>query len=271
MGIINNMNKILNYEIIKPEKYDSDIFIIFIHGFMFSDIWRRTNFIDKFNNYQCVLIDVLGFGKSPKPKDIEYGVDDHIEYMESTITHIIKDSKSPIIYGIGYSTGCIILVNLIAKNTLPWCKCAIISPAFFVKTTTINKELNTFFKLSTFGGFDDFFNMGKFLLNMFGNNITFFNNRYVKELQKNDPYSTKKTFFNLLYCPDWNIDEVFDKINKKILCIHPIHDEFIALDVIQKLCYKYKHLLTLIEWENNHFITHNNYKFLNDNIFNFFF
>lgn len=264
---------LLHYEIIKPkEKYDSNVFIIFLHGFMFSDIWHRTNFVNYFNKYQCVLIDVLGFGNSPKPHDIDYSIRDHVDYVNNTIKYIIKDQTHPVIYGIGYSTGAIILVNLMAEHTLPWCKCILISPAFFVKTANINKELNVFYKMSSNEGFDDFFNIGKLFVSIINNNISkdVLNNRYVRELKRNDPIPTRKTFFNLLFDPDWDIDTVLSKINKKILCIHPIHDEFITIDFMKTIYNKYKHIFTLIEWDNNHFINHKNVDYLAKEIFNFF-
>jgi pimeloyl-ACP methyl ester carboxylesterase len=269
--------KILNYEIIKPNhKYDHNIFIIFIHGYLFNDIWNRSGLIKHFADYQCVLIDVLGFGNSPKPHDIEYTIEDHILYMENTINKVINKAKSPILYGVAYSTGSIILVNLMAKKSLPWCKSCIISSAFSVKTKIISKELNTFYKLSTSCGFDDFFNMSRFVINMLGDNLSLFNyhlldSRYIAEFKKNDPYAAKKTFFNLIFCPEWDTDKIFSKINKKILCIHPKHDEFISFDFIQNVCNKFKHIFTLIPWENNHFIDHTNCDFLGISITKFFF
>ena len=63
---------LLYYKLLKPKKkYDPSLFILFLHGFMFSDIWERTEIIKFFDCYQCILVDMLGFGNSEKFVDIE--------------------------------------------------------------------------------------------------------------------------------------------------------------------------------------------------------
>lgn len=80
--------------------------IVLIHGIAATsktwDIFLKE--IDT-KAYRVVAIDLLGFGKSPKPKKCEYSVDDHVEYLDRTIRRL--RIHTPFIL-IGHSMGAII-------------------------------------------------------------------------------------------------------------------------------------------------------------------
>lgn len=265
------MTYLLNYTHHIPKKnFDQSKCIIFLHGFMFSDSWTRLGIVNFFSKYQYVLIDSLGFGSSPKPHDIDYTIEDHTKYLYYTIKHIIYNiikKNNIILYGIGYSIGAVLLVNLMVRYKLPWCKCVIISPAFFINNAALNKETQTMFRLSITKGFEDFFNISRLIIDVVGDNINILgmnglDKTYMNEFKRNDPISAKKTFFNLLFCPDWDIYDVFNKIYTKILCIHPTNDEYIPFKVINDLYFKYIHILDVIAWKNSHFIDQNSSEFI---------
>jgi len=66
----------LNYPIhtvsTKPEKTSKDCVILLIHGFGASTDHWRFNIPILSSKYEVHAMDLLGFGKSPKPQDVEY-------------------------------------------------------------------------------------------------------------------------------------------------------------------------------------------------------
>ena len=66
----------LNYPIhtvfAKPEKISKECAILLIHGFGASTDHWRFNIPILSKRYEVHAMDLLGFGKSPKPQDVEY-------------------------------------------------------------------------------------------------------------------------------------------------------------------------------------------------------
>jgi len=65
---------------------DSENNVIFIHGFLSSSsIWSETVFPVFSDNlkstHRLFAVDLLGFGKSPKPTDCHYSNADHIQMI----------------------------------------------------------------------------------------------------------------------------------------------------------------------------------------------
>lgn len=62
--------------------------IIFLHGIeSSSSYWQGIVPAIKINS-RVICIDLLGHGKSPKPKNIAYCIDDHISYLHNTIINL---------------------------------------------------------------------------------------------------------------------------------------------------------------------------------------
>lgn len=87
--------------------------IVFLHGIAAtSKTWDvLLKEIDP-DSYRIVLIDLLGFGKSVKPVDCEYNVDDHVKYIKGTLRRI-GVRKDFIL--VGHSMGSIITSHYCAK------------------------------------------------------------------------------------------------------------------------------------------------------------
>jgi len=80
--------------------------IILLHGIAAtSSTWN--NLLKELNvvNNRVIAIDLLGFGKSPKPEGCNYGVDDHIKYLQKTIKKLKIKGEFKIV---GHSMGSII-------------------------------------------------------------------------------------------------------------------------------------------------------------------
>ncbi|CAJ1918899.1 unnamed protein product [Sphenostylis stenocarpa] len=91
--------------------------VIFLHGFLCSSsFWTQTvfpYFSEKVNHkYRLIAIDLLGFGKSPKPRDCSYTLKDHVEMIEKSVVQPLELSSFHLV---AHSMGCIIALALAAK------------------------------------------------------------------------------------------------------------------------------------------------------------
>ncbi|KAK7336328.1 hypothetical protein VNO77_16865 [Canavalia gladiata] len=91
--------------------------VIFLHGFLCSSsFWTQTvfqRFSEEVNHkYRLIAIDLLGFGKSPKPRDCLYTLKDHVEMIEKSV---IKPLELSSFHLVAHSMGCIIALALAAK------------------------------------------------------------------------------------------------------------------------------------------------------------
>ncbi|XP_061372522.1 probable lysophospholipase BODYGUARD 4 isoform X2 [Gastrolobium bilobum] len=91
--------------------------VIFLHGFLCSSsFWSQTvfpHFSEKVNhNYRLIALDLLGFGKSPKPRDCLYTLKDHVEMIEKSVIQPLQLSNFHLV---AHSMGCIIALALAAK------------------------------------------------------------------------------------------------------------------------------------------------------------
>lgn len=87
--------------------------IILLHGIAAtSKTWDVLIKYLKKEDFRIVAIDLLGFGKSPKPLDCEYKIEDHVSSVRKTIRKLGL-SKPYII--IGHSMGSIIAANYARK------------------------------------------------------------------------------------------------------------------------------------------------------------
>jgi len=256
------------------KNFDKHKIIFLIHGFVYDDVWTRTNFIYdlvKFN-YMCITIDMMGFGKSVDIiDDCNYTMEEHTKYIENTIKFNVSKHKKkynidPFIYIIGYSTGAILTLNIIKQRNINIVKCYLISLIY--KYSDDNKYLKIFEKILLHKNIDDFFNFSKIfdLLNITsGNNNQMINN--IKKLLNSDIKAVKKTYNNIIKNTD--IDKLLDDVNREIVWIYSTNDEFIDVDEAIEKRNKYKHIINLFMIENNaHCINNTNNKFIIDVIKN---
>ncbi|MBI5357753.1 alpha/beta fold hydrolase [Candidatus Saccharibacteria bacterium] len=92
-----------------------DKVIILIHGLgAKAQQWRPL--VRALNGSDCRIIayDLLGFGSSPKPKFIEYSVEEHSRSLLKSIKKDLGSRKKIIV--VGHSMGCIISTNLAYNN-----------------------------------------------------------------------------------------------------------------------------------------------------------
>ncbi len=107
--------------------------IVFLHGMLGShNNWDKVT--PEFSSeHKVVLMDLLGFGRSPKPP-IEYTVDQHVEFIAKTI---VKAEISEKFYIVGHSMGAILALDFAIKNPNKILGLVLISPPM----KTSEKEL----------------------------------------------------------------------------------------------------------------------------------
>lgn len=100
-----------------PYKLDSSIdvgtgnLVILLHGIGVSgSVWKHV--ADNLNPdiFHVVALDLLGFGKSPKPDWIDYNVDDHARAVIRTVDRLRLKKQQVIL--VGHSMGCLVAVRV---------------------------------------------------------------------------------------------------------------------------------------------------------------
>ena len=104
--------KIDNYDIFYEERKNSEDVLLLLHGIpVDSSLWEGViKNID--NKYRVIAPDIIGFGKSSKPLNIEYNIDAYTDFIKKFIEKL--ELKNIII--VGMDLGLIIGLNYFAKN-----------------------------------------------------------------------------------------------------------------------------------------------------------
>ncbi|KAK6151419.1 hypothetical protein DH2020_014054 [Rehmannia glutinosa] len=104
-----------------------------IHGFMSSSsLWKETVFPNlsehSTQNYKLFAVDLLGFGRSPKPRDCFYTLRDHLEMIEKSV---ILPFQVNSFHLVAHSMGCVIALALAAKYSKSVKSITLIAPPYF--------------------------------------------------------------------------------------------------------------------------------------------
>ncbi|KAF8413391.1 hypothetical protein HHK36_001372 [Tetracentron sinense] len=91
--------------------------VLFIHGFISSSAFWTETLFPNFSNaakssYRLFAVDLLGFGRSPKPTDSLYTLREHVEMIESSV---IEPYKVKSFHIVAHSLGCILALALAVK------------------------------------------------------------------------------------------------------------------------------------------------------------
>lgn len=92
--------------------------VLFIHGFISSSaFWTETVFPNLSSaaksNFRFFAIDLLGFGRSPKPADSMYTLREHLEMIEQSV---LEPQKVKSFHIVAHSLGCILALALAVKH-----------------------------------------------------------------------------------------------------------------------------------------------------------
>ncbi|XP_031496575.1 probable lysophospholipase BODYGUARD 1 [Nymphaea colorata] len=107
--------------------------VLFIHGFVSSSVfWTETlfpNFSDDVKSkYRLLAIDLMGFGRSPKPSDSLYTLSEHIDMIERSVLDAYRVKSFHIV---AHSLGCILAIALAVKYPNAVKSLTLLSPPYF--------------------------------------------------------------------------------------------------------------------------------------------
>lgn len=103
--------------------------LVFLHGIASSSVTFQNVIPHVVDSYRCVSIDLLGFGNSPMPDDVEYTLDDHAD----AVAHTLRKLKLPgPITLIGHSMGGLIAPRLARKHPKLFSKLVLVSPPIYI-------------------------------------------------------------------------------------------------------------------------------------------
>ncbi|TVU37194.1 hypothetical protein EJB05_10497 [Eragrostis curvula] len=107
-----------------------DAAAVFVHGFTSSSsFWTETVFRESaVLNRRLFAVDLLGFGRSPKPANCLYRLKDHVDAIERSLVEPM-DLKS--FHLVSHSMGCIIALALAARNPARVKSITLVAPPYF--------------------------------------------------------------------------------------------------------------------------------------------
>lgn len=123
--------------------------VILLHGIAAnSSIWNKM-IEDLSDKYRIISIDLLGFGDSPKPKNSNYSVDDHVRSLRKTIKKLKVKGKYSIV---GHSMGSIIATRYVSYYQREMKHVYLMSMPIYQKNDRdksrfLNKKIDAFLKM----------------------------------------------------------------------------------------------------------------------------
>ncbi|KAI3883757.1 hypothetical protein MKW92_011910 [Papaver armeniacum] len=107
--------------------------VILLHGFLSSShLWTEnvfSNLSESGNqNFRLFAMDLLGFGKSPKPNNCLYTIKDHMEMVEKSV---ISQFQLDSFHLVAHSMGCIIALALASKYKKSVKSLTLVAPPYF--------------------------------------------------------------------------------------------------------------------------------------------
>ncbi|XP_070047833.1 putative lysophospholipase BODYGUARD 3 [Nicotiana tabacum] len=107
--------------------------VIFIHGFISSSaFWTETLFPNftkaAKSKYRLFAVDLLGFGRSPKPNDSLYTLREHLDMIEKSVLEPYKVKSFHIV---AHSLGCILALALAVKHPGLVKSLTLLAPPYF--------------------------------------------------------------------------------------------------------------------------------------------
>ncbi|CAJ1976343.1 unnamed protein product [Sphenostylis stenocarpa] len=107
--------------------------VVFIHGFISSSLfWSETvfpNFSSSTkSSYRLFAVDLLGFGRSPKPKESMYTLREHLVMIERSVLEAHKVKSFHIV---AHSLGCILALALAVKHPQSVKSLTLLAPPFY--------------------------------------------------------------------------------------------------------------------------------------------
>ncbi|KAJ4955773.1 hypothetical protein NE237_012556 [Protea cynaroides] len=107
--------------------------VLFIHGFISSSaFWTETVFPnfsgETKSKYRLIAVDLLGFGRSPKPTDSLYTLREHVEMIQRSV---LEQYKVKSFHIVAHSLGCILALALAVNHPEAVKSLTLLAPPYF--------------------------------------------------------------------------------------------------------------------------------------------
>ena len=121
--------------------------VVLIHGFLLSsDYWYEVQKSLE-NSYTVISIDLLGFGRSPKPLDSQYTLKEQVEALHATLRHL--DVSSCIL--VGHSMGGVVAAQYAVTYPQSVTRLFLYMPPLFTSPTQAYHSISQTNTLYRFG------------------------------------------------------------------------------------------------------------------------
>lgn len=144
-----NQQKILYYN----KSGAGESIIVLLHGFLSSSSYWTHVQETLSKNHTVISIDLLGFGKSPKPRSADYTTDEQCQWIARTLLQVIGNKKSILI---GHSMGALIASKYTSLYPKKITKLILVAPPIFLNKNQAHQEIyqtNIFYKLALYTQF----------------------------------------------------------------------------------------------------------------------
>lgn len=87
--------------------------ILFLHGLRASGRYWEPGIDSLAGDYETIVVDLLGFGRSPWPRDSAYDVDEHLSAVRRTVTPVLRGRKATVV---GHSMGAVLAAEYARRH-----------------------------------------------------------------------------------------------------------------------------------------------------------
>ncbi|TYI11587.1 hypothetical protein ES332_A09G217200v1 [Gossypium tomentosum] len=107
--------------------------VLFIHGLISSSVFWTETLFPNFSTtvkltYRLLAVDILGFGRSPKPTELLYTLREHVEMIEKSVLEAYQVKSFHIV---AHSLGCILALAIAVKQPGSIKSLTLLAPPYF--------------------------------------------------------------------------------------------------------------------------------------------
>lgn len=125
----------------------SDHTVVFLHGFLASaKYWRRPQ-QELAHTHRTIAVDLLGFGRSPKPRNSEYTYQEHIQAIKDTLE--MHGVSKPVTL-VGHSMGALLALRFAVDHPELVANVKLFNPPLFFDQQQARQNLSSTGKLYRF-------------------------------------------------------------------------------------------------------------------------
>jgi pimeloyl-ACP methyl ester carboxylesterase len=141
----------LNDQILHYEVGGAGQLVVLLHGYLSGLRYWDSLRGDLQARHKVIAIDLLGFGRSPKPSHVQYDYDDQIAWIQRTLDYI--GVTEPVIF-VGHSMGALIALRYASKLPDQVARLILMNPPFLASINEARRELsgtNLLYRISLYG------------------------------------------------------------------------------------------------------------------------